>query len=132
MCRRNRPRPSGPNGAGKTTTVRILTTLLRPDGGHASVGGFDVVEQSKDVRRIIGLSGQYAAVDENLTGWENLYMFGRLYELSKSERRARVDDSARTVQSDRRRVSDDQDLPGGMWRRLTQLVLSPVDRRSCS
>ncbi|MEI2643162.1 MAG: ATP-binding cassette domain-containing protein [Candidatus Nanopelagicales bacterium] len=67
----------GPNGAGKTTTVRILTTLLRPDGGSARVAGFDVVTQSQDVRRSIGLSGQYAAVDENLTGWENLYMFGR-------------------------------------------------------
>lgn len=82
----------GPNGAGKTTTVRILTTLLRPDGGHATVSGFDVVKHSKDVRRVIGLSGQYAAVDENLTGWENLYMFGRLYELPKAETKKRVDE----------------------------------------
>ena len=74
----------GPNGAGKTTTVRILTTLLKPDGGSAKVAGFDVVKQAQDVRRAIGLSGQYAAVDENLTGWENLYMFGRLYELPKA------------------------------------------------
>ena len=80
----------GPNGAGKTTAVRILTTLLRPDSGHATVSGFDVVTQSNDVRRIMGLSGQYAAVDENLTGWENLYMFGRLYELPKAETKKRV------------------------------------------
>jgi ABC-2 type transport system ATP-binding protein len=80
----------GPNGAGKTTTVRILTTLLRPDGGHAKVAGFDVVTQSQDVRRSIGLSGQYAAVDENLTGWENLYMFGRLYEMPKAEAKRRA------------------------------------------
>lgn len=82
----------GPNGAGKTTTVRILTTLLKPDGGSAKVAGFDVVKQSQDVRRAIGLSGQYAAVDENLTGWENLYMFGRLYELPKARAKQRADE----------------------------------------
>jgi ABC-2 type transport system ATP-binding protein len=80
----------GPNGAGKTTTVRILTTLLRPDAGSAKVAGFDVVKQSQDVRRSIGLSGQYAAVDENLTGWENLYMFGRLYEMPKADAKRRA------------------------------------------
>src|SRR3989441_6451244 len=63
----------GPNGAGKTTSVRILTTLLRPDSGRASVAGFDVVRQAQEIRRVIGLSGQYAAVDENLTGRENLW-----------------------------------------------------------
>ena len=62
----------GPNGAGKTTTVRILTTLLRPDSGRATVAGLDVVRQAQQVRSLIGLSGQYAAVDENLTGRENL------------------------------------------------------------
>ena len=82
----------GPNGAGKTTTVRILTTLLRPDSGHAMVGGFDVVRQSQQIRRIIGLSGQYAAVDENLTGRENLWLFGRLYQLPSAEARRRADD----------------------------------------
>lgn len=82
----------GPNGAGKTTTVRILTTLLRPDGGSAKVAGYDVVSQSKEVRAAIGLSGQYAAVDENLTGWENLYMFGRLYEMPKAEARSRAEE----------------------------------------
>jgi ABC-2 type transport system ATP-binding protein len=75
----------GPNGAGKTTTVRMLTTLLRPDAGHATVAGFDVVRQAQELRSVIGLSGQYAAVDENLTGRENLVMFGRLYQLQKGE-----------------------------------------------
>ncbi len=80
----------GPNGAGKTTTVRILATLLRPDAGRATVGGFDVVRQAQAVRSIIGLSGQYAAVDENLTGAENLLMFGLLYQLSATESRGRA------------------------------------------
>jgi ABC-2 type transport system ATP-binding protein len=80
----------GPNGAGKTTTVRILATLLRPDGGRATVAGLDVVSQGQQVRSIIGLSGQYAAVDENLTGSENLYLFGRLYQLSAKDARQRA------------------------------------------
>jgi ABC-2 type transport system ATP-binding protein len=80
----------GPNGAGKTTTVRILATLLQPDGGRATVAGFDVVQQAQQVRSSIGLSGQYAAVDENLTGRENLLLFGRLYGLSKEEARSRA------------------------------------------
>jgi ABC-2 type transport system ATP-binding protein len=71
----------GPNGAGKTTTVRILTTLLKPDAGVATVDGIDVVKKPNAVRRIIGLTGQYAAVDEYLTGRENLRMFGDLYHL---------------------------------------------------
>jgi ABC-2 type transport system ATP-binding protein len=81
----------GPNGAGKTTTVRILATLLRPDAGHATVAGFDVVRQAQQLRRVIGLSGQYAAVDENLTGRENLWLFGRLYQLPSAEARRRAD-----------------------------------------
>jgi ABC-2 type transport system ATP-binding protein len=81
----------GPNGAGKTTTVRILTTLLLPDGGTAKVAGFDVVNQAQQVRGAIGLSGQYSAVDENLTGRENLYMFGRLYGIAKAEAKLRAD-----------------------------------------
>jgi ABC-2 type transport system ATP-binding protein len=79
----------GPNGAGKTTAVRILTTLLRPDSGRATIGGIDVLREPQKVRRTIGLSGQYAAVDENLTGSENLWMFGRLYGLPTGEARTR-------------------------------------------
>jgi ABC-2 type transport system ATP-binding protein len=79
----------GPNGAGKTTAVRILTTLLHPDGGHATVAGLDVVRQADELRHVIGLAGQYAAVDENLTGLENLEMVGRLYHLPRDEARRR-------------------------------------------
>src|SRR5689334_1600941 len=71
----------GPNGAGKTTTVRILTTLLRPDGGRATIDGIDVVANPRAVRARIGLTGQYAAVDERLTGFENLEHVGRLFHL---------------------------------------------------
>ena len=80
----------GPNGAGKTTAVRILTTLLEPDDGSARVAGFDVVRQAAQVRRHIGLAGQYAAVDENLTGFENLQMVGRLYHLGRGHSRDRA------------------------------------------
>ena len=80
----------GPNGAGKTTAVRILTTLLPPDGGTARVAGLDVVKDAAAVRAQIGLSGQYAAVDENLTGFENLEMVGRLYHLGRRSSRERA------------------------------------------
>jgi len=80
----------GPNGAGKTTTVRILATLLKPDAGRATVAGFDVVHQAQELRRVIGLSGQYAAVDENLTARENLVMFGRLYQMPRAESKRRA------------------------------------------
>jgi ABC-2 type transport system ATP-binding protein len=79
----------GPNGAGKTTAVRILTTLLAPDGGSARVAGLDVVREGGKVRERIGLAGQYAAVDENLTGFENLEMVGRLYHLGRRRSRER-------------------------------------------
>jgi ABC-2 type transport system ATP-binding protein len=82
----------GPNGAGKTTTVRVLATLLRPDAGTAQVAGIDVLRDPQQVRRRIGLSGQYAAVDENLTARENLWMFGRLYRLSSAAARSRADE----------------------------------------
>ncbi len=81
----------GPNGAGKTTAVRILTTLLTPDGGTAQVAGFDVVRDAAALRAHIGLAGQYAAVDENLTGRENLEMVGRLYHLGRPRSRARAE-----------------------------------------
>jgi ABC-2 type transport system ATP-binding protein len=80
----------GPNGAGKTTTVRILTTLLRPDAGRATVAGFDVVHNARELRSHIGASGQYAAVDEFLTGAENLELVGRLYHLGAKRSRRRA------------------------------------------
>ncbi|MCU1526607.1 MAG: daunorubicin/doxorubicin resistance transporter ATP-binding protein DrrA [Frondihabitans sp.] len=80
----------GPNGAGKTTTVKVLTTLTRPDTGTATIAGIDVVADPRATRRIIGVSGQYAAVDENLTGFENLDMIGRLYHLGRQESRRRA------------------------------------------
>jgi ABC-2 type transport system ATP-binding protein len=108
----------GPNGAGKTTAVRILTTLLDPDGGSARVAGFDVVRDAAKVRQHIGLAGQYAAVDENLTGFENLEMVGRLYHLPKGEPRARAAELL-----ERFDLSDAADrlvrtYSGGMRRRL--------------
>jgi ABC-2 type transport system ATP-binding protein len=80
----------GPNGAGKTTAVRILATLLKPDGGTARVAGLDAVREAAALRAKIGLAGQYAAVDENLTGFENLEMVGRLYHMPRAEARARA------------------------------------------
>jgi ABC-type multidrug transport system ATPase subunit len=80
----------GPNGAGKTTLVRILATLLRPDRGRARVAGFDVAQRPQAVRRLIGLSGQYASVDPFLTGEENLIMIGRLYGLPRRRARGRT------------------------------------------
>jgi ABC-2 type transport system ATP-binding protein len=82
----------GPNGAGKTTAVRILTTLLRPDGGRAEVAGFDVARQAAQVRYRIGLLGQHAAVDEGLSGRQNLVLFGRLYHLGTAAARRRADE----------------------------------------
>jgi ABC-2 type transport system ATP-binding protein len=79
----------GPNGAGKTTVVRVLTTLLKPDAGSARVAGLDVVHDAAELRQRIGLAGQYAAVDENLTGLENLTMVGRLYGMSRRDAKAR-------------------------------------------
>jgi oleandomycin transport system ATP-binding protein len=80
----------GPNGAGKTTAVRVLTTLLVPDGGHAEVGGFDVTRDAHRVRGLIGVTGQYASVDDGLTGTNNLVMIGRLLGLSRADARARA------------------------------------------
>jgi ABC-2 type transport system ATP-binding protein len=118
----------GPNGAGKTTCVRIFTTLLRPDHGSARVADIDVLAHPDRVRRIIGLSGQYAAVDDNLTGYENLEMIGRLYQLGKPTARQRArellerfelaDAADRTVKT----------YSGGMRRRLDlagALITSP-------
>jgi ABC-2 type transport system ATP-binding protein len=108
----------GPNGAGKTTCVRILSTLMKPDSGRAAVSGLDVVDDARALRRVIGLSGQYAAVDEHLTGFENLDMVGRLYHLSRSESRARATELLETfdlVDAGNRVVKG---YSGGMRRRL--------------
>ena len=108
----------GPNGAGKTTTVKVLATLLKPDSGTATVNGFDVVKNADEVRAQIGLTGQYAAVDEYLTGRENLTLFGKLFHLDKRY----VKDRAAEL-LDRFDLTDAADRPiktysGGMRRRL--------------
>src|SRR6478752_5350738 len=82
----------GPNGAGKTTLVRVLATLLTPDAGRAELFGLDVASDAQAVRELIALTGQFAAVDEILTGRENLEMFGRLFDLSPSQARARAEE----------------------------------------
>ncbi len=108
----------GPNGAGKTTIVRILTTLLRADGGSASVLGLDVVSDAAELRAQIGLAGQYAAVDESLTGRENLELFARLYRLGAAQARARTSELLERfdlVDASNRLVGT---YSGGMRRRL--------------
>lgn len=108
----------GPNGAGKTTTVRILTTLLKADSGQAWVAGKDVFADPDGVRHAIGLSGQYAAVDENLTGYENLYMVGRLYGKKRSAARERARHLLRRFQLDEAADRPAKGYSGGMRRRL--------------
>ena len=103
----------GPNGAGKTTAVRILTTLLQPDAGHAEVLGLDVVKHANELRSRIGLAGQYAAVDENLTGYENLIMFGQLYHLPGSVARRRANELLERFDLTGRRQTRRQNL---FWR----------------
>ncbi|WP_328503453.1 ATP-binding cassette domain-containing protein [Streptomyces sp. NBC_00457] len=117
----------GPNGAGKTTLVRILSTLITPDSGQATVAGYDVVRQPRMLRRVIGLTGQYASVDEKLPGWENLYMIGRLLDLPRKEARARAD-----ALLERFSLTDAAKRPantysGGMRRRL-DLAASMIGR----
>ena len=118
----------GPNGAGKTTTVRILATLLKPDSGHATVGGIDVFKNPKAVREIIGLSGQYAAVDETLTGWDNLVMFGRLYHLSADQARVRARELLEQFSLTDAAKRPIKTFSGGMRRRLdlaASLIIRP-------
>ena len=118
----------GPNGAGKTTTVRILATLLKPDSGSATVAGIDVVKHPEKVREVIGLSGQYAAVDETLTGWDNLVMFGRLYHLGRKKSVDRANELLERfdlTESARRPITT---YSGGMRRRLdlaASLIVRP-------
>jgi ABC-2 type transport system ATP-binding protein len=118
----------GPNGAGKTTAVRILTTLLRPDAGRAEVAGLDVVGQADELRSRIGLTGQYAAVDEYLTGRENLEMVGRLYHLPKRYARKRAGELLERFDLTGAASRLVKTYSGGMRRRLdlaASLVFSP-------
>jgi ABC-2 type transport system ATP-binding protein len=118
----------GPNGAGKTTVVRILTTLLRPDAGSASVAGFDIGTNPAEVRRNIGVSGQYAAVDENLTGLENLDMIGRLYHLGRTRARQRAHELLAQFSLTDAATRLAKTYSGGMRRRLdlaAALVAAP-------
>ena len=118
----------GPNGAGKTTVVRILATLLKPDSGFAQVAGIDVVKNPKAVRQVIGLSGQYAAVDETLTGWDNLVMFGRLYHLSANEARSRATQLLEEFSLTDAAHRPIKTFSGGMRRRLdlaASLIIHP-------
>ena len=108
----------GPNGAGKTTTVKVLTTLVTPDSGSARVAGVDVLAHPEQVKRVIGVSGQYAAVDEKLTGFENLVMVGRLYHLPPQQARARANELIELfdlVEAAHRPVGG---FSGGMRRRI--------------
>ena len=118
----------GPNGAGKTTTVRVITTLLRPDAGRVLVRGHDVVTEPQAVRRLIGLSGQYAAVDENLTGFENLYLVGRLYGLRRTAARQRAQELIERFGLEEAAARPAKTYSGGMRRRLDlagALVIRP-------
>jgi ABC-2 type transport system ATP-binding protein len=117
----------GPNGAGKTTAVRILATLLRPDAGRASVAGHDVVREPDAVRASIGLTGQYAAVDENLTGRENLELVGRLLHLGRAESRIRADELLAGFDLSDAGGRPARTYSGGMRRRL-DLAASLVGR----
>ena len=108
----------GPNGAGKTTLVRCLSTLLVPDAGSAFVAGYDVVRQPRALRRTIGLTGQYASVDEKLSGWENLYMIGRLLDLSRKDARRRADEMLERFSLTEAAKRPAAKYSGGMRRRL--------------
>ncbi|MEN9542914.1 MAG: hypothetical protein RJB54_819 [Actinomycetota bacterium] len=118
----------GPNGAGKTTTVRILATLLTPDSGHATVAGIDVIKNPDQVREVIGLSGQYAALDETLTGWDNLVMFSRLYHLSPSASKKRAEELLEQFSLTDAAKRPIRTYSGGMRRRLdlaASLIVRP-------
>jgi len=108
----------GPNGAGKTTAVRVLATLIRPDAGHATVGGYDVVKQAHQVRSLIGMTGQYASVDETLTGVENLVLIGRLLGIPRIQARARARELLTQFRLDDAADRAAGKYSGGMRRRL--------------
>lgn len=118
----------GPNGAGKTTTIKILSTLLLPESGNASINGHDVVKDAPGTRASIGLTGQYAAVDDYLTGEENLLMMGRLYRLSKSDTNTRTKDLLEQFDLVEASTRPVKTYSGGMKRRLDlamSLIASP-------
>lgn len=108
----------GPNGAGKTTLVRVLSTLIQPDAGSARVAGYDVLKQPRQLRRVIGLTGQYASVDEKLSGRENLYMIGRLLDLSRKDARSRADGLLERFSLTEAAKRPASGYSGGMRRRL--------------
>jgi ABC-2 type transport system ATP-binding protein len=118
----------GPNGAGKTTAVKVLTTLIRPDSGSAEIGGIDVLSDPQSARRMIGASGQYAAVDENLTGYENLVMVGKLYHLGSTVARRRASELIELFDLVESRNRPVKGYSGGMRRRIDlagALVIKP-------
>ncbi|MFG2848088.1 ATP-binding cassette domain-containing protein [Kitasatospora sp. NPDC048296] len=117
----------GPNGAGKTTLVRVLSTLIKPDAGTAYVGGYDVLRQPKQLRRTIGLTGQYASVDELLSGYENLYLIGRLLDLSSREAKARAAELLERFSLTEAAKRPAKTYSGGMRRRL-DLAASMIGR----
>ncbi|MFD4654225.1 ATP-binding cassette domain-containing protein [Kitasatospora sp. NPDC058444] len=117
----------GPNGAGKTTLVRILSTLIKPDAGTAHVGGYDVLRQPRQLRRAIGLTGQYASVDELLSGYENLYLIGRLLDLPRREARARAAELLERFSLTEAAKRPAKTYSGGMRRRL-DLAASMIGR----
>jgi oleandomycin transport system ATP-binding protein len=117
----------GPNGAGKTTTVRILATLLRPDAGHATIGGHDIAKDPVRVRQLIGLTGQYASVDETLSGAENLVLIGRLLGLTRRDARTRAAELLENFSLTEAAKRPIATFSGGMRRRL-DLAASLVGR----
>jgi oleandomycin transport system ATP-binding protein len=119
----------GPNGAGKTTAVRVLATLLRPDAGHATVGGYDVVRDAHQVRQLIGMTGQYASVDENLTGSENLLLIGRLLGVPRAHAKQRARELLESFGLTDAAGRAAKTYSGGMRRRL-DLAASLVGRPS--
>jgi ABC-2 type transport system ATP-binding protein len=108
----------GPNGAGKTTTIKMLTTLLPPTSGTASVAGFDIVRQARDVRRVIGYVPQLVSADGNLTGYENLLIFAKLYDLSRAERNSRIREALALMGLTEAADRMVREYSGGMIRRL--------------
>ncbi|MGP8050359.1 MAG: ATP-binding cassette domain-containing protein [Desulfobaccales bacterium] len=108
----------GPNGAGKTTTIKMLTTLLPPSSGTASVAGFDIIRQARDVRRVIGYVPQLVSADGNLTGYENLLIFAKLYDIPRAERQKRIADALASIDLTEARDRMVREYSGGMIRRL--------------